>query len=112
MLTLVFLSYDAIYSVYTYTPTKEGGLGLSVDIIGLILSFAQLVYICLVPLLLPRLIARCGTSTALNVVLLVWPILAISFPTARWLAETARGPMWMVIGLQQVLRDIGAFSWP
>jgi hypothetical protein len=112
MLTAVTMSFDAIYSVYAYTEVPYGGLGLHVDNIGLIMFFSSITYIVLTPLVLPRLIARFGTTRALNRILRFWPVLALSLPVTQFFARKARVLMWVTILVQQIGKNLAAFAWP
>lgn len=106
------MSFSAIYSVYAYTPVSSGGLGLPVDIIGLITSASELSFIILTPFALPWLLNELGNARSQQVILIVWPFLALSFPLAQHLAATSSGWMSVVIFWQQVGETVGNFSWP
>lgn len=89
----------------------EGGLGLHVDTIGLILSVGALVYIISTPFTLPRLTARLGTNKALLYTLLAWPLLAVSLPAGSRLASNARPVMWLLISMQLIGKAFGNLAW-
>jgi predicted MFS family arabinose efflux permease len=118
LLTAVFLlfqvstfSWDGMYTVYTYTQPELGGLGLSVDTIGLLYSVNYLVSFAMNPIFLPRMTKRWGSTLALGIVLAMWPTLTLLIPLTQWLALHARWAMWGVIAVQLSMRAVGAFGW-
>lgn len=118
LVTTVFLlfqvstfSWDGMYTVYTYTKPPLGGLGLSVDTIGLLYSVNYLVSFAMNPIFLPRMQKRWGSTLALGIVLAMWPTLTLLIPLTQWTAIHARWAMWGVVAVQLSMRAIGAFGW-
>lgn len=105
------MSFEGIYSVYTYTPVSDGGLGLPVDRIGLIMACAGLIYIISTPFTMPRLTSRFGNTRALRLVLFIWPFLAISLPLTSHLAGIARPLTWVLILGQLIGKAFGNIAW-
>lgn len=104
-------SWDGMYTVYTYTKPSLGGLGLSVDTIGLLYSVNYLVSFAMNPIFLPRMQKKWGSTLALGIVLAMWPTLSLLIPLTQWTAVHARWGMWIVIFVQLSMRAVGAFGW-
>lgn len=118
LLTAVFLlfqistfSWDGMYAVYTYTAPEHGGLGLSVDTIGVLYSVSYLASFAMNPLLLPGMTARWGAKRSLIVALAAWVLLGLLIPISQWAAVEQRWVMWGVVGVQVVIRALGSFGW-
>lgn len=118
LLTAVFLlfqistfSWDGMYAVYTYTAPEHGGLGLSVDAIGVLYSVSYLASFTLNPLLLPSMTARWGAKKSLLMALSGWVVLGLLIPLSQWAAVEARWVMWGVVGVQVIIRALGSFGW-
>lgn len=109
---VVIFSFDAVYAVYTYTKARDGGLELPVDKIGLVMSGSNLSYFVLTPLVLPLITGKFGSHRTLRLVLLVWPVLAISLPLTQMFASEQRGVMFAFIIAQQVIKTFGYFARP
>lgn len=108
----VEFSSDAILSVYTYTPVPRGGLGLSVDVIGTLMSAAAFAYIVFTPFAFPYMTKRFGMIRSLTIVLGVWPLIAMCLPAAQYFAGSDRAVMWIVVLFQQSSKVLGQFAWP
>lgn len=119
-------SWDGMYTVYTYTPTALGGLGLPIDTIGLLYTASYLASFVFNPICLPRLTARYGTLPTLRVMLTLWMVLGCCVPISQWGARVGevgldgqRGGgimlgktvMWLTLGVQVGLRAFGSFGW-
>jgi MFS family permease len=118
LLTAVFLlfqistfSWDGMYAVYTYTAPEHGGLGLSVDTIGVLYSVSYLASFAMNPLLLPGMTARWGAKRSLILALAAWVLLGLLIPISQWAAVEQRWVMWGVVGVQVVIRALGSFGW-
>ncbi|KAK4689855.1 hypothetical protein P7C73_g227, partial [Tremellales sp. Uapishka_1] len=109
--TLCF-SWEAIFSVITYTEVSRGGWDLPVTSIGILITLGNLMYIILSPTVLPPLQKRYGPVTLLKAVLLAWPVLAFSLPFAQLAAGSARWLLWILLVCQLFFKNIGTFVWP
>lgn len=111
MLLPVCMAYDGIYSVYTYTSIDKGGLGLPVDIIGLVMALGSVAFVVTTPTVLPAMIDRCGMIETQRYLIFIWPLIGIALPVCHWVAGNAQGLLWPAIGVMQVIRAIGCFVW-
>lgn len=105
------MAFDGVYSVYTYTSTNKGGLGLPVDKIGIAMFCGNLAFILTVPTVLPVLIDRCGLVNSQQGLILLWPLVGLSLPLCNWIAKEAHSFMWPFIALQQLAKAVGGFVW-
>ena len=126
-----YFNWDGIFTVFTYTPTARGGLGLpvrrelpspttphiessdthQVDIIGLLYSAESIVSIVANPLFLPKLQSSLGPRRALGLALTAWPVLSLLMPVSQWTAVHSRPLMWITMSLMMCLRTFGNFGW-
>ncbi|RSH91750.1 hypothetical protein EHS25_009119 [Saitozyma podzolica] len=105
-------SWDGLFTVYTYTDVSLGGLGLPVDVIGLIFTFSSLFYVCSTPFVLPYLQARFGSIRTLSLIFACWPVIALMIPLAQKAADGARPIMWLVLTVQIGLKSFATCAWP
>ena len=104
-------SWDGMYAVFTYTSPEHGGLGLSVDTIGVLYSVSYLASFTMNPLLLPGMTRRYGAKRSLIVALGCWVVLGLLLPISQWASVESRAVMWGVVGIQLIFRALGSFGW-
>lgn len=109
---LALSSFDGIWTVMTYTSVERGGLGLPVQLIGLIYTFGSALYIITTPLTLPWMKARFGTNRTLVVVFSACVALALSIPMLQFFAVNARWAMWATLGASTLFRNFMSVAWP
>nr|XP_019003337.1 uncharacterized protein I203_04375 [Kwoniella mangroviensis CBS 8507]OCF66798.1 hypothetical protein I203_04375 [Kwoniella mangroviensis CBS 8507] len=106
-------AFEGLFTVFTYTPIAQGGLGFPVETIGSIIAFTTLLYIIGSPIIIPRLKSRYGVGKALTITVITIPIEALLIPFAQFKARLGRDRTWLVLMIVQLpFKNFHQMGWP
>ncbi|WWD17257.1 hypothetical protein CI109_101695 [Kwoniella shandongensis] len=101
-----FVTGNLVFTTFTL-----GGLGLSVDTIGLVLPLGSLLYVLCSPIAIPIIQRRCGIKRSIQLTGGTLPIEAMLIPIAQYAAVKSSRAMWGMLILQLGLKIFHTFVW-
>ncbi|KAL7418720.1 hypothetical protein Q5752_006403 [Cryptotrichosporon argae] len=112
----IMFSWEAIYPLFAFTDQKLGGLGLTTEMIGVVLAFGAALSIFMTVFLFPRLHAAVPSDDLfLKICLAAYPAAIIFFPFL-WAANYGQdgaglsARSWALLMAQMFVRRLGDFA--
>lgn len=118
IVSFIATGFDALFSLFCFTPVSRGGLSFSPSIIGYSLAVAGSISAVSQALILPWLLRTFSTSRMYFWSMAVWPITFLSLPLLNLVARygvdsrdhmkpSMHALLWVGIGLNLVISRIG-----
>ncbi|WWC94795.1 hypothetical protein V866_001645 [Kwoniella sp. B9012] len=105
-------AYDGFFTVFSYTSVSQGGLGLSIQTIGIVGAISAIMNFILSPLLVPRLQPRLGIRRFLSMTIGTIPIEAILIPGFQKIAIYGKAAIYSGLAIQLPLKNFHLMAWP